>query len=128
EPRSGARDPRRRRRRHDPRSRVRRTRRRLPAPCVHGGAGYPHRSPRPCGRVPATPEYRMTESYDPTAETDDPSDWEERFEAQLNTFFDEAIARIPGFVDRNLTSFKRVMSRAVSPKTGIADILIGVRN
>lgn len=70
----------------------------------------------------------MTESYDPTAETDDPSDWEERFEAQLNTFFDEAIARIPGFVDRNLTSFKRVMGRAVSPKTGIADILIGVRN
>lgn len=70
----------------------------------------------------------MSESYDPTVETDDPSDWEERFEAQINSFFDEAIARIPGFVDRNLTSFKRVMSRAVSPKTGIADILIGVRN
>lgn len=70
----------------------------------------------------------MTEIYDPTAETAEPSDWEERFEAQINTFFDEAIARIPGFVDRNLTSFKRVMTRAVSPKTGIADILIGVRN
>lgn len=70
----------------------------------------------------------MTESYDPTAETEDPSDWEERFEAQINSFFDEAIARIPGFVDRNLTSFRRVMGRAVSPKTGIADILIGVRN
>ena len=70
----------------------------------------------------------MTESYDPTAETEDPSDWEERFEAQINSFFDEAIARIPGFVDRNLTNLRRVMTRAVSPKTGVADILIGVRN
>lgn len=68
------------------------------------------------------------EMYDPTAEGNVASDWEERFETQINTFFDEAIARVPGFVDRHLTSLRRVMGRAVSPKTGVADILIGVRN
>ena len=70
----------------------------------------------------------MTDNFDPTLETGDASDWEERFEAQINTFFDEAIARVPGFVDRNLTNFRRVMGRAVSPKTGVLDVLIGVRN
>lgn len=70
----------------------------------------------------------MSEGYDPTLETEDPSDWEQRFERQISTFFDEAIARIPSFVDRNLTSFRKVMGRAMSPRTGVVDILIGVRN
>jgi hypothetical protein len=56
------------------------------------------------------------------------SDWEERFDAQLNALFDDAISRLPGFVDRNLKSFRRVMGRSVAPKTGVGDILIGVRN
>lgn len=67
-------------------------------------------------------------TVDPTAETDNPSVWEERFETQINTFFDEAISRIPGFVDRHLKSFRRVMGRSVSPRTGIADVLVGARN
>lgn len=54
--------------------------------------------------------------------------WEERFEAQINTFFDEAIARVPGFVDRNLTSFRRVMGRSLGPRTGVADLFISARN
>ena len=67
-------------------------------------------------------------TFDPTAETENPSVWEERFETQINTFFDEAIGRIPGFVDRHLKSFRRVMGRSVSPRTGVADVLVGVRN
>lgn len=55
-------------------------------------------------------------------------EWEERFEAQINTFFDEAIARVPGFVDRHLRSFRRVMTRSISPKTGVGDVVIGMRN
>lgn len=69
--------------------------------------------------------------FDPeldTREGDEPSLWEERFEAQINTFFDEAIARVPGFVDRHLRSFRRVMARNISPRTGVGDIAIGVRN
>ncbi|RAL24868.1 hypothetical protein DL240_01270 [Lujinxingia litoralis] len=54
--------------------------------------------------------------------------WEERFEAQINTFFDEAIARVPGFVDRNLKSFRRVMGRSLGPRTGMADLFISARN
>lgn len=63
-----------------------------------------------------------------TTERAQPSDWEQRFEAQVNTFFDEAIGRVPGFVDRNLTSFRRVIARSVGPRTGIADIVISARN
>lgn len=63
-----------------------------------------------------------------TSEGDEPSEWEQRFEAQVNTFFDEAIARVPGFVDRNLKSFRRVMSRSLGPRTGIADIFVSLRN
>ena len=69
--------------------------------------------------------------FDPeldTREGEEPSLWEERFEAQINTFFDEAIARVPGFVDRHLRSFRRVMTRSVAPRTGIGDIAVGVRN
>ena len=54
--------------------------------------------------------------------------WEERFEAQINTFFDEAIARVPGFVDRHLRSFRRVMGRSIAPRTGLGDVLVGARN
>lgn len=54
--------------------------------------------------------------------------WEERFEAQLNALFDDAIQRLPGYVDRNLKSFRKVMGRSVSPRTGVGDILVGVRN
>ena len=56
------------------------------------------------------------------------SEWERRFEVQVNTFFDEAIARVPGFVERHLTSFRRVLGRSISPKTGVGDVLIGMRN
>lgn len=63
-----------------------------------------------------------------TSELAEASDWEERFEAQVNTFFDEAIARVPGFVDRHLTSFRRVLARSVGPRTGVADIFISARN
>ena len=42
-----------------------------------------------------------------TREGEKASLWEERFEAQVNTFFDEAIGRVPGFVDRHLKSFKK---------------------
>ena len=63
-----------------------------------------------------------------TSEGEEPSEWEKRFENQINTFFDEAIERVPGFVDRHLTSFKRIMGRSVSPKTGLGDIVVGVRN
>lgn len=63
-----------------------------------------------------------------TSEGDEQSEWEQRFEAQINTFFDEAIARVPGFVDRHLKSFRRVMGRSISPKTGIGDVVIGMRN
>ena len=71
------------------------------------------------------------ESFNPeldTREGEAPSLWEERFEAQINTFFDEAIARVPNFVDRHLRSFRRVMTRSVAPKTGVGDIAVGVRN
>ncbi len=54
--------------------------------------------------------------------------WEERFETQIDLFFAEAIDRVPKFVDRNLKSFRRVMGRSLSPRTGIGDVLIGVRN
>lgn len=63
-----------------------------------------------------------------TSEGDEPSEWEKRFEAQVNTFFDESIARVPGFVDRNLKSFKKVMSRSLGPRTGVADIFVSLRN
>lgn len=63
-----------------------------------------------------------------TREGDVQSEWEQRFEAQVNTFFDEAIARVPGFVERHLTSFRRVLARSISPKTGVGDVLIGMRN
>lgn len=61
-------------------------------------------------------------------EGDKPTVWEERFETQVNTFFDEAISRVPTFVDRNLKNLRRVMGRNLSPKTGIGDLLVGVRN
>ncbi len=63
-----------------------------------------------------------------TSERAEASEWEERFEAQVNTFFDEAIGRVPGFVDRHLTSLRRVLARSVGPRTGIADIFISARN
>ena len=63
-----------------------------------------------------------------TSERAEPSEWEERFEGQINTFFDEAISRVPGFVDRHLKSFRRVMARSVGPRTGVADVLISARN
>jgi hypothetical protein len=63
-----------------------------------------------------------------TSEGDEPSEWEKRFENQINTFFDEAIERVPGFVDRHLTSFKRIMGRSVSPKTGLGDVVVSLRN
>lgn len=63
-----------------------------------------------------------------TTEGERASLWEERFEAQINTFFDEAIARVPGFVDRNLKSFRRVMGRSLGPRTGMADLFISARN
>ena len=63
-----------------------------------------------------------------TRERDEASLWEERFETQINTFFDESIERVPGFVDRNLKSFKRVMGRSLGPKTGVADLFISARN
>ena len=63
-----------------------------------------------------------------TTEREEASLWEERFEMQINTFFDEAIERVPGFVDRNLTSFRKVMGRSLGPKTGIADLFISARN
>ena len=56
------------------------------------------------------------------------SPWEQRFETQINTFFDEAISRVPAFVDRHLKSFRKVMARSVSPRTGVGDILVGLRN
>lgn len=63
-----------------------------------------------------------------TSEGEEASLWEERFETQINTFFDEAIERVPGFVDRNLTSFRKVMGRSLGPRTGIADLFISARN
>lgn len=63
-----------------------------------------------------------------TSERAQPSAWEERFETQVNTFFDEAIGRVPGFVDRHLTSLRRVIARSVGPRTGIADVFISARN
>ncbi|QDG53227.1 hypothetical protein FIV42_21495 [Persicimonas caeni] len=63
-----------------------------------------------------------------TSERAQPSVWEERFETQVNTFFDEAIGRVPGFVDRHLTSLRRVIARSVGPRTGIADVFISARN
>lgn len=86
------------------------------------------------GMSSETPEqdaHALEQVFNPeldTREGDEPSLWEERFEAQINTFFDEAIARVPGFVDRHLRSFRRVMTRSVAPKTGVGDIAIGVRN
>ncbi len=63
-----------------------------------------------------------------TREQDEASMWEERFETQINTFFDEAIERVPGFVDRNLRSFKKVMGRSLGPRTGVADLFLSARN
>jgi len=63
-----------------------------------------------------------------TSEGDEPSEWEERFETQVNNFFDDAIARVPGFVDRHLKSLRNVMGRSLSPKTGLGDVAISVRN
>jgi len=63
-----------------------------------------------------------------TSEGEKPSAWEERFESQINTFFDDAIARVPGFVDRHLKSLRKVMGRSLSPKTGLGDVAISVRN
>lgn len=72
-------------------------------------------------------EYLKDAALD-TSERAEASVWEERFEAQVNTFFDEAISRVPGFVDRNLTNFRRVIARSVGPRTGVADIFISARN
>lgn len=66
-------------------------------------------------------EFDMSEGAEPTV-------WEERFEGQINTLFDEAIARVPSFADRHLRSFRRVMGRSLAPKTGVGDVLVGVRN
>lgn len=63
-----------------------------------------------------------------TSEGPRASVWEERFEGQINALFDDSIQRLPGYVDRNLKSFRRVMGRSVAPKTGVGDILVGVRN
>lgn len=76
----------------------------------------------------SAPSLTLFEPELDTREGDTQSLWEERFEAQINTFFDEAIARVPGFVDRNLRSFRRVMGRNLSPKTGVGDVVVGVRN
>jgi hypothetical protein len=73
----------------------------------------------------------LVEGFDPEQDTREgpvPSMWEERFEGQINAFFDEAIARVPSFVDRHLRSFRRIMGRSLSPKTGLADVLVGMRN
>ncbi|MBA2661271.1 MAG: hypothetical protein H0U74_03200 [Bradymonadaceae bacterium] len=63
-----------------------------------------------------------------TSEGDEASAWEERFETQINTFFDEAIARVPGFVDRHLKSFRKTMARSMGPRTGLGDVFISARN
>jgi hypothetical protein len=63
-----------------------------------------------------------------TSEGDQPSEWEERFETQINAFFDDAIARVPGFVDRHLKSFRKIMTRSMAPKTGLGDMLVSLRN
>jgi hypothetical protein len=73
----------------------------------------------------------LVAGFDPEVDTREgpmPSLWEERFEGQINAFFDEAIARVPSFVDRHLRSFRRIMGRSLSPRTGLADVLVGVRN
>ena len=75
-----------------------------------------------------TEKQQESEAMIDTSEGAEASIWEERFEAQINTFFDESIERVPGFVDRNLTSFKRVMGRSIGPRTGIADVFISARN
>lgn len=67
-------------------------------------------------------------AYLDTREREEASLWEERFEVQINTFFDESIARVPGFVERNLKSFRKVMGRSLGPRTGVADLFISVRN
>ena len=74
------------------------------------------------------PELSLYQPELDTREGETQSMWEERFEAQINTFFDEAIARVPGFVDRHLRSFRRVMGRNLSPKTGVGDVVVGMRN
>ncbi|MFB6264048.1 MAG: hypothetical protein ABEL76_10555 [Bradymonadaceae bacterium] len=63
-----------------------------------------------------------------TSEREEPSEWEERFESQINAFFDEAIERVPGFTERHLESFRSVMTRSLSPKTGLGDVLVSLRN
>ncbi len=63
-----------------------------------------------------------------TREGEKASIWEERFETQINTFFDESIERVPSFVERNLKSFRKVMGRSLGPRTGIADLFISARN
>lgn len=63
-----------------------------------------------------------------TREGDVASVWEERFETQINTFFDEAIARVPGFVDRHLKNFRKTMARSLAPRTGLGDVFISARN
>ena len=73
-------------------------------------------------------EEKQSDPVIDTREGDEASLWEERFETQINTFFDESIERVPGFVDRNLKSFKKVMGRSIGPRTGIADLFISARN
>lgn len=63
-----------------------------------------------------------------TREREEASAWEQRFEAEINTFFDESIARVPGFVDRHLKSFRRTMGRSLAPRTGVGDVFVTVRN
>ncbi|MFU8803388.1 MAG: hypothetical protein ACNA8W_06240 [Bradymonadaceae bacterium] len=63
-----------------------------------------------------------------TREGDVASIWEQRFETQINTFFDEAIARVPGFADRHLKSFRKIMARSLGPRTGLGDVFISARN
>lgn len=63
-----------------------------------------------------------------TTEAEVPSEWEQRFETQITNFFNEAQNRIPGFVDRHLTSFKQVMKRSLAPKTGLGDVMVSAQN
>lgn len=75
-----------------------------------------------------TPETDNDHSPEKTESPTEPSEWERRFEKEINTFFDEAINRVPGFVDRNLKSFRNVMARSVGPRTGVGDIFVTMRN
>lgn len=57
-----------------------------------------------------------------------PSHWEDRFEKEINQLFDDAIDRLPRFVERHFKSFSRVMGRNLSPRAGIGDLYVGLRN